>query len=60
MSGERSLLFNRQIRLMMTEDLNRAVHAAATKALMSRSEYCRQAIVERVRRDRRKQEEAAA
>ena len=30
MRGERGLLFNRQIRLMMTEDLSRAVHNAAT------------------------------
>jgi hypothetical protein len=61
MRGERSLLFNRQIRLMITEDLDRAVHAAATKDLMSMSEYCRRAIVERLRNDRtRRQENEAA
>jgi hypothetical protein len=40
------------MRLAVTEDLSRAVHDAATKSVMSASEYCRRAIVERLRKDR--------
>jgi hypothetical protein len=59
MKRERPILLNRQMRLMITAELDRAVHDAATRSVMSASEYCRRAILERLRKDR-KQEEAAA
>jgi hypothetical protein len=52
MNRERPVLLNRSMRLMVTDDLSRAVHNAATRAVMSSSEYCRRAIVERLRKDR--------
>jgi hypothetical protein len=51
MKRGRTLLLNRNVRLMMSEDLSRAVHNAAVKDLTTVSEYCRRAIRERLRKD---------
>jgi hypothetical protein len=51
MKRERPVLLSHGMRLMVTEDLSRAVHNAAAISVMSASEYCRRAIVERLRKD---------
>jgi len=53
MRRERPVLLNRQMRLMLSETLSRDLHTAASKSVMSASEYARRAILERLRRDRR-------
>ena len=58
--SERALAFSRQIRVMLTEDLNRAAHDAAMKDSMSTSEFIRRAVLEKLRRDRRRERSDAA
>jgi hypothetical protein len=51
MKRDRPVLLNRSMRLNVTDDLSRAVHNAASRSVMSSSEYCRRAIMERLRKD---------
>ena len=56
MKRERSVLLKSCVHLMVSEDFGRAVHSAATRDQTTISEYCRRAILERLRRDRRSEQ----
>src|SRR5262249_24346304 len=58
--SERALLFDVQLRLMVPEDLAGAIRDAAVREQTTLSEYCRAAIKQQLRRDRRKETEEAA
>jgi len=57
----RTVQLKHSMRVMLSEDLDRALHDAASKSVTSASEYARRAILERLRKDRRaEQHESAA
>ena len=58
--SERALLFDVQLRLMVPEDLAGAIHDAAVRGQVTMSEYCRTAIKQQLRKDRRREREEAA
>ena len=60
MKRRRTILLDHCMHLMVPEDLSRAVHNAAMRDQMTISEYCRQAIKARLRKDRLSQREEAA
>jgi hypothetical protein len=58
--SERALLFDHQLRVMVPQDLAAAIHDAAVRDQVTMSEFCRGAIKEQLRRDRRREREEAA
>jgi len=60
MKRERATLFTTCMHLMVPEDFGRAVHSAATRDQTTISEYCRRAILERLRKDRRTERDEVA
>ena len=60
MRRDRTVTFDRCLRLMVPQTLNRALHDAAARNQLSMSEYLRQAARDRLRRDAKQQREETA
>ena len=57
----RTVQLKHSMRVMLTADLDRALHEAASRSVMSASEYARRAILVQLRKDRRiEQHDSAA
>ena len=56
----RTVQLKHSMRLMLTEDLDRALHDAASRSIMSASEYCRRAILTQLRKDKRAEQQQGA